>query len=245
MKSQTTKNFSLILVLATTLFLASCTFSDGKVTRGDGNVIKTTVVLDYFDEIDLQGAFNVKLSQGTELQATIETDENLQELVEVEVKEGTLFINTTRDVMLRPTKMELFITYPELKRFTIGGACKLSSEEAITSQALVFDLSGAAEIDLSIMAEVLRTNLAGAGSIRFEGQALQHYIELSGASNLQAEKLITEVTEIELSGAGSANVYASDLLKASLSGVGSIRYYGNPAQTQINKSGLGSIKSAE
>jgi len=245
MKPQSTPNFYLLTMAVAILMMASCTFSEGKVTRGDGNVTINTVMLDYFDEIDLQGAFNVKLTQGEAQQAVVETDENLQELVDVQVKGGTLFINTTRDAMLRPTKMELRITYPQLRRVTVGGACKISAEEEIASHDLVFDLSGAAEIDLSIMAGVLRTQLSGAGSIRFEGEALQHFVELSGASSLQAEKLITEVTEIELSGAGSAHVFASQLLKANLSGVGSIRYYGNPEQTQINKSGLGSIKSAD
>jgi len=235
----------LILTILISFTLSSCNYSSGKVTHGDGNVVKHTIAINYFDEIDLSGAFNVRLTKGSDLQAVVETDENLQELVDVEVKGNTLFVSTTRDVMLRPTKMNLFITYPELRRFTIGGACKVGSDEVIVSEGLTFDLSGAAEIDLGIETEVLATKLAGAGSIRFEGLARQHFISLSGASNLQAEKLITEITEIDLSGAGSANVYATELLKANLSGVGSIRYHGNPASTQINKSGLGSIRSAE
>ena len=231
--------------LALALALNSCTYSEGKVTRGDGNVVAHTVSINYFDEIDLSGAFNVHLTKGSDLQAVVETDENLQELVDVEVKGNTLFVSTTGDVMLKPTKMNLFITYPELRRLTIGGACKLSSNEAIISETLILIISGAADIDLGIEAGVLRTQLSGAGSISFEGSAIEHYVEISGASSLKAENLITQLTEIDLSGAGSANIFASEVLKASLSGIGSIKYYGNPAQTQINKSGLGSIKSAE
>jgi hypothetical protein len=231
--------------LAMALALSSCTYSEGKVTRGDGNVVTHTVSINYFDEIDLSGAFNVQLTKGSELQAVVETDENLQELVDVEVKGNTLFISTTGDVILKPTKMNLSITYPELRRLSIGGACKLGSNEAIVSETLSLIISGAADIDLGIEVEVLRTQLSGAGSIQFEGTAIEHYIELSGASSLKAEKLITQLTEIDLSGAGSASIFASETLKASLSGIGSIRYYGNPAQTQIDKSGLGSIKSAE
>ncbi len=243
----TTKNkIRLLLFLVAMLPIAfgSCSQTSSKVKYGDGNVVKHTMAINYFDEIDLSGSFNVRLTQGTDLQAVIETDKNLQELVELEVKGNTLYVSTVGDAILRPTRMDLFITYPQLRRFSIGGACKIGSDQVIVSDALTFDISGAAEIDLGIETQVLNTRLSGAGNITLEGSAREHFISLSGASNLQAEKLITETTHIELSGAGSAQVFASEFLKAHLSGVGSIRYHGNPSSTQINKSGLGIIKKA-
>ncbi|MEE4177612.1 MAG: head GIN domain-containing protein [Bacteroides sp.] len=245
MKPQTTRTFSFLTLLVTFVFLSSCTYSEGKVTRGDGNVVTSTIPLSDFDEIDLQGGFNVVLKQGSDLEVVIETDENLMELLDVEVRGKTLYVSTTREAVLKPTKMILTITYPALRGITVGGACKIESEEVIQSDDLRFDISGAAEIDLAIVAEVLRTELAGAGSINFEGKVREHYIDLAGASSLEAKELITEVTEIDLSGAGSASVHATTSLRASLSGVGSIKYYGNPGETQIDKSGLGSIRSAE
>ena len=240
--SLTIKALSLMVLLTT---FASCTYSEGKVTRGDGNVVTTTFDLEDFDEIDLQGGFNVMLVRGSEPKAVIETDENLMELLDVEVRGKTLYIGSTREVVLKPTRMNLTITYPALMGITVGGACKIESEDVIESDDLAFNISGAAEIDLAIVADILRTELAGAGSITFEGKVREHYIDLAGASSLEAKDLVTEVTGIDLSGAGSATIHATQKLTASLSGVGSIKYYGNPADTQIDKSGLGSIRSAE
>lgn len=245
MKPNTNKKFGLLILLATFFILPSCTYSEGKVTRGEGEVITSTFPLSDFDEIDLQGAFNVTLIQGSTLKAVIETDENLMDLLLVEVRGKTLYVTTSRDVVLKPTKMNLTITYPALRTITVGGACKIKSEEVVQSEDLRFDISGAAEIDLAIVAEALHTQLAGAGSITFEGKVREHYIDLAGASSLDAKDLITEMTEIDLSGAGSASVHATTSLRASLSGVGSIKYYGNPGETQIDKSGLGSIRSAD
>ena len=245
MKPDFTRKFSLLTLLIVFAFLTSCTYSDGKVTRGDGKVVSSTFALEDFDEIDLQGGFNVMLIQGGDLKAVLEPDENLMELLDVEVRGKTLYYSSTRDVVLKPTKMNLTITYPALRGITVGWACKIESENVIQSDDLTFDISGAAEIDLAIVAEVLRTDLAGAGSINFEGKVHEHYIDLAGASSLEAKDLVTEVTEIDLSGAGSATIHATQKLRASLSGVGSIKYYGNPADTQIDKSGLGSIRSAE
>lgn len=245
MKPEIIRKSGLLTLLISFAILSSCTYSDGKVTRGDGKVVTSAFALEDFDEIDLQGGFNVVLIQGSNLEAVIETDENLMELLNVEVRGKTLYVSTTRDVVLKPTRMNLTITYPALRGITVGGACKIESEDVIQSEDLRFDISGAAEIDLAIVAEVLRTELAGAGSISFEGKVREHYVDLAGASSLEAKDLITEVTEIDLSGAGSATIHATQKLKAHLSGVGSIKYYGNPAETQIDKSGLGSIRSAE
>lgn len=244
----TTKyKISLMLLIAVMLqvSLGSCSQTSGRVKHGDGKVVKDTIALSHFDQIDLAGSFNVHLTRGDKLQVIIETDQNLLELVNVEVKGNTLYISSTGNVILRPTRLNLFITYPALQKLNIGGACKISADQAIMTEALTIEMSGAAEVDLAIETRVLNTSLSGAGSIKFEGLAQEHYITLSGASSLRAEKLITEKTEIDLSGAGSAQVFASEVFKANLSGVGSIRYHGNPASTQVNKSGLGSIKKAD
>ena len=51
--------------------------------------------------------------------------------------------------------------------------------------------------------------------------------------------------DINLSGAGKVEVYASDKLKLSLSGVGKIVYFGNPKIIEPEISGLGKISNGE
>jgi len=234
-----------IYLVSFALFLAlpSCQIADNRVLAGDGQVVTNTIALERFENIELSGMFHVVLTRGNNPQVIIEADSNLMERVEVQVKEGTLTISTRDKIILKPTRMKLTITYPELTRVSISGACKVQSEEPVESRELSFDISGAAEIDLIVNTRILRTELSGAGNIRLEGEAGIHYADLSGASNLKSSSLITRETRIDLSGAGSAEVYASDLLEASLSGVGSIRYYGSPAEKTVNRSGIGTIQS--
>jgi hypothetical protein len=223
--------------------MASCVIVDSRSIAGDGNIVTDTLALERFENIDLGGMFNVTLTRGNNPQVIIETDSNLMELVNVQVKAGTLTISTRNDMILRPTRSKLTITYPELTRVSIRGAGSLSSTEPVESRELTFDISGAGEIDLVVDARILRTNLSGAGDLRLEGEAGQHFVDLSGASHLQSANLITRETLISLSGAGSAEVYATDLLNASLTGVGSIRYYGSPAQKTVTRTGIGTIRS--
>ena len=213
--------------------------------KGDGQVVTTTHELAFFNAIDLQGAFsNVRLEQGTEPGITMETDANLQELFQIEVNNNTLNVTSDRDVILQPTKMYLTIVYPDLNRISIQGACKISSFEKLATESLSLEISGAADLDLEVEVSSLRTQVSGAGNIALEGIAEKHEIRLSGASNMDASRLLTGSTRISLSGAGSATVHASERLEASLSGIGRITYHGDPREKIIDKSGLGSISSA-
>ncbi len=234
--------FLMLFILAA---FAGCSYQDTRMVKGDGNVVSSEHSVPYFNSIDIQGAFNVMLSQGSELMVSLETDENLQDYVEIEVTENKLHIFSERNRILNPTRIDLYITYPELRKLSIGGACKIASIGTIESDHLEFDLSGAADMNLDIIAESLRTIVSGAGNIHLSGRTTSHTVELSGASNLRAQNLITETTRISLSGAGTADVYASKFLDANLSGIGKIRYFGEPSETSISKSGLGSISPSK
>ncbi len=224
--------------------LSGCQFSDARVVRGSGDITTISHTIGFFSNIELSGAYSVTLSQGKDAMLTIETDDNLHELIDINLVDETLTIVSDRENVLRPTRMDLFIVYPEISKISLKGAGKVSATDTLVTGKLFLEMSGAADIHLDVKTELLHTRIAGAGNISLRGKATNHQVELSGASNLRAEELICEVTHISLSGAGSASVYASERLEASLSGVGKITYYGDPKQKNINKSGLGSISSA-
>jgi len=225
--------------------LQSCHVDGGAVIKGDGNVLTTTHSLEHFKIINITGMYDIKLAAGEEAVVVLETDKNIQDLTEIKVKDNTLYIRSKEEAVYRPTKMEMHITYPELEQIIIGGACKLESVMVVQSGNLLIDIGGAADIKMDLDVENLTTKIAGAANIFYEGHAGFHQANLSGASNLRAENLLTRETRISLSGAGSAHVHAISRLHASLSGVGSIRYYGNPAEVIADRSGLGNIRSAE
>ncbi len=243
-KKRTQRPLLLTFVLVSGLFLNACSIGNGSIIRGDGNITTVTQEVAAFNNIDIQGMFEVVLQLDDGLPLALETDENLHELIKIRVKNNTLHVSTTKEGIYRPSKMTLTIPYSQLENITIGGACKLTSDSPVVAHNLAIRISGAADIDLELEVSSLTTNVSGAANIKLRGTANEHAASLSGASNIRAETLHTQNTSISLSGAGSAHVHASHHLDASLSGVGSIRYYGDPQTTRIDRSGLGSIKSA-
>ena len=104
------------------------------------------------------------------------------------------------------------------------------------------DCSGANNVSArNIDTDDFDVELSGAGSIHIAGNVERLNAEISGAGNINAKSLRAKRVIISVSGAASADVYASDYLDASVSGVGSIDYYGDPESTNTSVSGVGSI----
>jgi hypothetical protein len=123
----------LMIFIASGLFFQSCTFGADNIIKGDGNVITTTHEVGDFRGIEIQGVFDILLVAEEGMPIVLETDENLQELIEIKVKNRTLYVRQTEDAVYRHSKMQLQIPYSELEKISIGGACKLHSDDPVIS----------------------------------------------------------------------------------------------------------------
>jgi len=70
-------------------------------------------------------------------------------------------------------------------------------------------------------------------------------MDLSGASDIFAYELLTENYQIDISGAGNAQINVSKRLQAEVSGAGNIRYKGSPSEVNQEVSGAGSIRKVD
>ncbi len=240
---KTTKNYLLLVVMFLMMVsgLQACML-DTQAIHGDKNVVDRAYAVDEFNRISVSGMFKIYLIEGEENHLYLETDENLHEYVTAEVRNNTLYLGLAKGNNYRPSRMDAYITLSALESMDLSGATSLEADHTIAGEMLAMHLSGASNIELDVDVVEMVTHVSGAGSVNLSGAAREHEIRLSGAASLKCRELITEKTLIRLSGAGSAHVYASQLLEARLSGVGSIRYGGNPQNTSFEKSGLGSIK---
>lgn len=221
-----------------TLASSACMF--GRGVDGNGNVKKETRSVSSFDAIKIGGAFEVHLSQGSSEGLVVEADENLLDIIESEVRGGTLVIDTKEDIR-DADELNLYITFKDLEKMNLSGAVELKSDGKLKFDDLTIDGSGASEISLELEANRLECDFSGASEIELEGKAKYCSIDNSGASELNAYDFVVGEYNIEISGAGDAKIHCTDVLKASISGAASIRYQGDP-KVDSRVSGAGSIK---
>jgi len=227
------KRIFLGLVIALTL--NSCI----DVLDGNGEVVKEKRTISSFNKIDISGAYEVLINQGNDERLTIEADENLLEIIETEVRNNTLYISS-KQAIGNAEALKLYITAVNLEDIDVSGAVKLSNKGTFEAKKLAIEVSGAGVIDVDVAVENLLIDMSGASETNLKGSSDNFEISISGAGELTAKKFRTENTTIDISGAGSATVFANKTLNVSVSGAGSIEYKGSPKLTK-DISGAGSV----
>jgi carbon monoxide dehydrogenase subunit G len=218
----------------------------GKRIRGSGNITTQTRSAGQFNSVDVSGAIDVYVRQDSASSIKIEGDDNLLELVEVIDDGDILRIHPRNGYNLNPSKdIKVYLSSPNYKKFEASGACKIISENKLTStENITIDLSGSCDAKLELQVPAISADMSGACSLVLKGQSKDFKVEGSGSTSIKCIELLTENTNVEISGAGDAEVSASVKLDVEVSGAGSVKYKGSPAVNQ-SISGAGSVKKME
>lgn len=206
----------LILLIAASLFSGCSVWG----VRGNGKIKNQKRDVAEFSRIEAGGAFSIRVVVGKPVSLKISAEENLLPLIKTSVSGKTLHIGSKKNLSPRK-EIILEITTPTLRSIDVSGANNVHVKNIDTEE---FDVE-----------------LSGAGNIDLDGIVDKLSAELSGAGNIDARYLKANEVYISVSGAASADVFAKRYLDASVSGVGSIDYYGDPEKTKTNVSGVGSI----
>ncbi len=234
-----------LFCLAALLTLTACDFT-GRRVRGDGNITSRDHKITGFTGVDVSGAIDVIVTGDSVTSVRLETDNNLHEHIEVYEDHGVLHASTRNNINPDPTRgIKLYVSAPALNYFEASGACSIVSKNRITtSKPVEVGLSGASTLKLDIKAPSIRVDGSGASNINLSGETRTLDIDGSGSTEVRAFGLLSETTNIGLSGAGTAEVYASVKLNVNGSGASDVRYKGNATVTS-DLSGAGSLKKVE
>ncbi len=235
----------LALLIVTTA--SSCYYLGGKRVKGNGNISTVERNVSDFDQVEVHGAMDVYVTQGALKPVRIEADENLLSYIEVEQHGNKLEVSTKQGYNLRPTKkVKIFVTSPNYNKLDVSGACNINTENKLSlNNPLTLEVSGAGDINADVNAPRIEAEVSGSGNVNMKGETKNFELKISGAGEARCYDLLTESAKVNISGAGSAEVFASVELDAHLSGAGSIKYKGNAAKVTQQVSGAGSIKKAD
>ena len=208
--------------------------------EGNGNIISQNIKVDEFDEIDVGGNYEVLLISGKDENVELETDENLMDFIEIYTHNHRLVIHSLESLH-SDHGIKVYVTYRNLSNINSSGASKVKTDGVLRSDDIDINMSGAGLLELDLDCKALDMDISGAGLVRLSGVTNRQHLQFSGAGKLDAFNLRSRECYLDLSGVGAAEVYVTDLLDASVSGIGGIKYRGNPQKVNQNVSGLGKV----
>ena len=214
-----------LFLMLSVLSLTSCKVDLGinKVTPSD-NIVTKTYKLDAFEEVTMSCVGHVELIQDEQKSGTVEltSPDNYVELYNFESKNGKLNIGFTKNnINLNTKHVEIKVYTADLVKIKNGGASSMHMGQLDTDR--------------------LEIHNSGVGSISIAGIADDVEIHNSGVGSVDAKNLKALNVKATVSGVGSITCYASEKIQGSVSGVGSLKYGGNPKQKDNHRSGVGSI----
>ncbi len=193
---------------------------------GDDSNVRTYNIQP-FTKIYLEGAFKVVLEQGTQAGLKIKTNEDNFKYIDVQSSVETLSLKITKK-HFNFDELVLYVTFKDLEKLEIQGGVNLETKGYVDLKDFSLRVEGGATVEMNIKAN--RVDVVGEGGVKFELDGISDELiaRISGAGYLDAIDLKTRKSDIRIEGVGAGSVYSTELLNATISGVGKIRYKGEP-----------------
>jgi len=255
---KTLVSISFAVVFSLTMF-SSC-FHGFMPIRGEGEIVSQQYDYTDFDEIELEGCFDVVVNQGDAYVVEVVGHENIIDFMDISKSGDKLKLDLQRG-NFQDFDLTVYVTLPNVEKIDLSGAGTITLEgfvaddtielsvsgsgeirstDVVVAEKLTFDISGSGAVDFDADCKRLETEISGSGDVSLRGYADRQDIEISGSGAFDCFDLISLDTDVTISGAGDCSVNVSESLDVTISGLGNVEYIGSPAiSTSI--SGLGRV----
>jgi len=210
------KKISSLLLLA--LAGPAIAMAQHEVLKPSGNVITRTVTVSPFTAIKANGLYELILTQGSTEGVKVETDDNLQSLIEVSNSGSTLVIdepklhNNNLEFTFADGEREkkqhfkVYVTFKNIKSLDLQIIGNTRSEGNVNVDALTIDDHSVGSINLALNVNHLTVTNKGVGTVLLTGKAENAVITNSGVGSFKGDGLVVQTMKIENSGVGHAEV---------------------------------------
>jgi hypothetical protein len=232
-------HIAITLITLLILFLASCNYL--KPVQGNGRITKTDKELSSeFNTVEIDGAFDLFLSQGSVPQLSIETDENLVQYIDAKVKNHKLIIKNKRNI--GPSNdINIYLTINTIKQMNLAGAVVVKSTGKINFDSFGMKLFGASNVTMDMNCVDLKLECNGSTTLRLSGAASDATIGVDGACDIANDQLIVDNMKLDVEGGAKVKVNVLTKLDVKVNGAAEVNYLGSPEVHKEIK-GAGSVE---
>ncbi len=213
----------------------------GKALEGSGKIIKQDFAVKDFRAVAIAVPAKVELKQGDTEGVQVETDDNIQAMLDVVVEGNTLKIRTKeKNIYPKTRTFNVIVNVKKIDDLALENSGRVSSTKIVASD-LRIRVGGSGDVQIQdLKADTLRATIGGSGSFTAAGNVPQISGSIGGSGELNLGKLAAKDVRISIGGSGNVETWATDNLNVSIGGSGSVNYYGDPRVTK-NIGGSGNV----
>ncbi len=222
------------------LFIASSCIFIGPSIKGNGNVVEESRKTGSFNQIEVSRGMNVYLSKGDFTKIVVIADENLHNAIETKTKGEILIIRATKNVR-NATSFKVFVTAPNLEKIKATSGSNVFSDSLLAYNNLQIEGSSGSNLHLEILSETTESKASSGSNINLKGTTTSFKGKASSGSNVKAMELISTTCDVSVSSGANIWINTKNDFSGKASSGGNIFLYGNPKQTNLEKSSGGNI----
>jgi len=207
---------------------------------GNNKVVTKERKTESFTGIKVSSGIDVCLKQGNNESVSVEADENLHEYILTEVRGGVLNVYSEYNIRDAERK-RVYVTMKEVNSVRTTSAGDVFGETPIHTDRLELSASSAGDIKLEVNAKEINIDISSSGDMTLSGETDMLKADLSSAGDLNAYELKTRETDVSVSSAGDADVYATEKITARASSAGDVNYKGDPKYVDAHASSAGGV----
>lgn len=225
-----------VFALMISLLFGSCFYG----IKGNGKVVKSERKVEAFGSISVSAGIDVILSQDSSIKVIVEADENLQEVIRTEVKNGALKIYPEKPIRSCVAKRVL-VSFTTIHSLEASSGCDVKSKMELKIPSLDLSSSSGAKVDLALAVNMLNVEASSGGDIDLSGSAENLDVDGSSGANIKAGELHSKTCNAGASSGGNLKIYVSEKIVAKASSGGNIIVGGNPKERNVEKSSGGDV----
>ena len=259
MKALTTFIAIALLAFSTTACSQQHTYRSGgfgsKTVKASKNYVTKDIKVDNFTKLSVAGSPDVTYTQKSG-KPTVEvyTSDNIVDLLDIRVKDNTLYIGFKKNVSVSYNKLEVRVSAEKLNGIAVAGSGDVELKNGLKTDNLKISVAGSCtDLDISIAGSGdinssnitcndLQVSVAGSGDMKLNN-VTANFTRASVAGSGTAI-LSGSTQEAEYSVAGSGDLLASDFVakkaSASVAGSGDIKCHATDF-LKVRTSGSGSV----
>lgn len=228
---------SLLLVVIAT----SCTYAQKQTFTNK------TYPIQSFTSVESDVVGNIIYTQSNRVSVRAEGDKELVDRLIISEKNGILSISLEgKFTSKKKQKLTIYISSPAIEAVDTEGVGNWVMKGKVKADNLVIDFDGVGNFEaLELQSNNIKVDYEGVGNLTLGGTTNFVEITSEGVGNVKTQDLMAKKAVIKSSGVGSVKCYASESIDLINSGVGSITYYGNPTNKNMNNSGIGKIRAGK
>ncbi len=218
------------------LLVSSC------MNSSDDTITSKTYTVSDFSSLELEVIGEIYYEQSDSAYLVASGSSALIDALEVSGSNGELSVEQKNKRSFSGSKKELTIRVgsPHLTSIDYKGVGTLHLKGRFEGDSLTISDQGVGQMMIEdCHVGTFRLNSRSIGKVEIKGTATETFIDSEGIGDIDCSGFKSMKVEVVSKGAGNLSVHAEESLGISMSGIGSVKYYGDPSEVKTDISGLG------